>query len=242
MSLLKIDLPASPLPRSLPSWIRQVGIILGKDILLERRTREITTTSGFFAVLVVVTASVALQSGNETATRVAPGVAWISIAFAAVLAIGKTWQRERDHDALRGILVSPIARSAIFAGKAAGVLVFLALVELIVFPTVAVLFGIDLLQMGPGLAVIAMFATPGIAATGTLFGAMTVRTSARELILATVLFPLLLPTLLSATAATRELFSGAPLKELHDYLLIMAVFDVVFTVAGLGLFGELIEG
>ncbi len=234
--------PTPPFSLARPGWPRQVLVVLRKDLLLERRTGEITTTSGFFATLVAITASVSLHSGPDTATRVAPAVIWLAVAFAAVLAVSKSWQREREEGALRGLLVSPIARSAIFAGKAISVLVFLVIVELIVVPVVIVLFSVDLAATGLGLVLIAVAATPGIAVTGTLFGAMTVHTRARDLVLASVLFPLLLPTLLAAVAATRELFGGAPLAELGDYLLLMAVFDFVFTAGGLALFGSLIEG
>ena len=216
--------------------------MLWKDMLLERRTGEITTTSAFFAVLIAITASVSLRSGPDTSTRVAPAVIWIAVAFAAVLAIGKSWQREREEGALRGLLVSPVARNAIFAGKTLAVLAFLVTVELVVVPVVAVLFSVDVLSVAPGMTVIALAATPGIAVTGTLFGAMTVRTRARDLVLATVMFPLLLPTLLAAVACTRELFGGVPIWELTDYLQLMLLFDVVFTAGGLGMFGALIEG
>jgi heme exporter protein B len=71
---------------------------------------------------------------------------------------------------------------------------------------------------------------------------MTVRTRARDLVLASVLLPLLAPNLITAVVATRDLFSGASLGELGDYFELMFIFDVVFTSAGLGLFGLLIEG
>jgi heme exporter protein B len=61
------------------------------------------------------------------------------------------------------------------------------------------------------------------------------------LLLAVVLFPLLAPTLLAAVAATRELFNGASLDELSDYFKLMGVFDVIFIVGGLGMFGTLVE-
>lgn len=226
----------------LGTWLANVGWVFHKDLLIERATREITTTSAFFACLVAVTASVSLHSGVDTKVRVAPGVIWISIAFAAVLAVSKSWHREREEGALYGLLVSPLSRSAIFAGKALSVVVFLAVVQAVVIPLTSLLFSVDLLELGPGLLLISACATPGIAATGTLFGAMTVRTRARDLVLASVLFPLLLPTLLSAVAATRELFGGAPVLELQDYLVIMLVFDGVFVAGGMALFGSLIEG
>jgi heme exporter protein B len=230
------------LPRRRPGWVRQALLVAGKDLAIEISTGEIVTTSGFFAVLVAVIASLAFFAGQDATERVAPGVIWVSVAFASVLSLSRTWQREREDGALSGLLVLPVARSAIFAGKALGLFAFVLAVELIVVPVAALLFGVDLTRVGGGLALFCLSATPGIAASGTLFGAMTVRTRARDLVLASVLFPLLTPTLLAAVAGTRELFGGAALGELTDYIALMGVFDVVFIAGGLGLFDLMIEG
>lgn len=223
-----------------PGWSRQVGVVLGKDFAIELATGEVVVTSGFFAVLVVVLASLSFYGGPVSGRNVAAGAIWLSVAFAAVLSLGKAWQRERDEAALDGLLVAPLSRSAIFAGKTLSVWGFLLAVELVVLPVALLLFSLDAELLGP-LLVIAAFATPGIAASGTLFGAMTVRTGARDLLLAVVLFPLLSPTLLAAVASTRELFNGVPLSELTDYLQLMGVFDLVFAAGGLGMFGTLVE-
>jgi heme exporter protein B len=225
-----------------PSWLGYALLVARKDLAIERATGEIVTTSGFFAVLVAVVASLAFYSGADTTVRVAPGVLWVAIAFASVLALSRTWQREREDGALAGLLVSPAPRSAIFAGKALGVAAFVVAIEVVVVPVTALLFAVDLARHGALLAVLCLGATPGIAAAGTLFGAMTVRTRARDLVLAAVLFPFLTPTLLAGVAGTRELLGGAPFPELVDYLQLMGVFAVVFISAGLGLFGLLIEG
>jgi heme exporter protein B len=227
--------------RRSPSWLSQALLLLGKDVRIEVRTGEALVTSGFFAVLVVVLGSLAFYLGPDTRTQVAAGVIWLAVAFAAVLALGKLWQRERDDGALEGIVSAPVSRSALFAGKAAGLLLFLVVIELVVVPLSMLFFSLDAVKTGPGLVAIAAVATPGVAATGTLFGAMTVRTRARDLVLAVVLFPLLSPTLLTAVVATRELFGGVPVSELGDYFRILGVFDVVFTAGGLSLFGSLID-
>jgi heme exporter protein B len=225
-------------------WARQAWLVFQKDLAVELSTGEVVTTSGFFAVLVVVMASLSFYAGPEARTEVAPGVVWVAVAFASVLALSRTWQRERDNDALSGLLILPIARSAIFAGKALGVLAFTLAIELLVVPATALLFDLSLgdPNLSGGLAAFCLCATPGIAAAGTLFGAMTVRTSARDLVLAIVLFPLLAPTLLAAVAGTRELVAGASLWALGDYFALMGVFGAVFTAGGLGLFEALIEG
>src|SRR6185312_4994931 len=192
-------------------------------------------------------ASVSFATGPQTTTRVAPGALWLSIVFASVLALGRSWQREREESALVGLLVSPIPRAAIWCGKAAGVLAFLLIVEVVVVPLVALLFHVDLLAVGGSLAIVMLFGTVGVAAMGTLFGAMTVRTRARDLLLATVLFPLLSPALLASVSATREVFyasaHGLPvdLGEVRDWLLLLGIFDAVAVVGGLAMFGALVE-
>jgi heme exporter protein B len=224
------------------NWLVDAKIILGKDLAIETATGEIVTTSGFFAVLVTVLASLAFSTGAGQAGNVAPGVLWLAVTFACVLGLARAWHREREEGALFGLLVAPIARSAIFAGKAAAVFLFAVAVELIAIPTAAFLLGFDLGKFALPLAAIALFANIGVAATGTLFGALTVRSRARDLVLASVLLPLLAPTLGCAVAATRELFDGGSLADLGDYLALMALFDLTFGAAGVWLFGWLIEG
>lgn len=218
-----------------------------KDLRIEIATREIVTTAAFFAALVAILSSVAFATGPQTTTRVAPGALWLAVLFSSVLALGRTWQREREESALVGLLVSPVPRAAIWCGKAAGVLAFIFAVEVVVVPLVALLFHVDLGAILGPLAVVMLFGSVGVAATGTLFGAMTARTRARELLLATVLFPLLSPALVSSVAATREVFyaaaSGSPvdIAELHDWLVLLGVFDFAAIAGGMAMFGALVE-
>jgi heme exporter protein B len=228
-------------PQPIPGWLSQVKSIASKDLRIEVRSGEVVVTSSFFALLVVVVASLSFHGGPVGRASVAAGTLWLSVAFAAVLALSRSWQREREESAYVGLLAAPLHRSALFVGKLVSLLLFLGVVHCVVVPLVAVLFAIDLVRVGPSLLAIILCATPGIGAVGTLFGAMTVRTRARDLILAIVLFPLLAPTLLAAVVASRELFGGAPLSELTDYFGLMGLFDAVFVTGGLSMFGLLID-
>jgi heme exporter protein B len=219
-----------------------VWLVAKKDLSIELSTGEIVTTAGFFAVLVAIIASLSFFAGKDARRDVAPGVIWISIAFSSVLALSRTWQREREDGAIRGLLVAPLARNAIFMGKALGVAAFVTAVELIVVPVTAVLFQLDLAKTGGPLALLLLSATPGVAASGTLFGAMTIRTRARDLVLSSVMLPLLAPSLLAGVAGTRALLMGATFAELADYFTLLGLFGVIFTAGGLGLFESVVEG
>ena len=215
--------------------------VFQKDLKVELRTREVVTTTGFFGVLVTLLASLAYTAGPNVTTRIAPGTIWLTLAFSSVLALGRAWQREREESAFLGLLVSPIPRGAIFLGKMLGVFLFVLAVEIIVVPVAAIVLHVDLVGAGPTLGAFLVLGSLGVAATGTLFGAMTVRTRARDLVLATVLFPLLAPALLTGVTGTRELLGGAPFEELTDYFLLLLVFDAVAIAGGLGLFGALVD-
>jgi len=237
-------LPRAQEPRPI-GWVEQVRIIFMKDLMIELRTGEVVTTSAFFGFVVVIMSSLSFYDGADTAAQVAAGAIWLPTAFASVLSLSRTWQRERQDGAFDALLVSPLSHSAIFMGKALGMFVFLLAIEAVVVPIVIVLFNIEVRQFGPGLLAVLLAATPGIAAAGALFGVMTVRTRARDLVLAVVLFPLLSPTLLAAVTATRNLLDPiqpVPLLELAGFFQVMFIFDVAFFVGGLTLFGSLADG
>lgn len=220
-------------------FLRAAAIVAGKDLRIELRTKEILVTTGLFAMLVVVIASLSFYLDGESGKKLAPGVLWIAIAFAGVLALGRTWARERDADAMRALLLTPIPRAAIYLGKAFGVLLFLLVIELLIVPTVALLFHIDLLDVLGPLVLLVVLGTTGFVAAGTLFASMSVRTQARDLMLSVVIFPLVAPTLLAGVVGTRELFGGAPLEEVLAWARILAAFVIVFVASGLALFEPL---
>jgi heme exporter protein B len=216
------------------SWL-----VFRKDIRIEMRSGEILITTGFFALLVAVLSSLSFYLDDVTSRRVAPGVLWISIAFSGVLAMGRSWARERDNDAMRGLLLSPLPRPAIFLGKALGIFLFLTIVEVLLVPILAVLYRLDLERTWTAVSALVVLGTVGFSAAGTLFAAMGVRTRAKELVLSVVLFPLVSPALLAGVVATREVLGGASLAEVISWVRVLGAFDLIFVVMGAILFGPL---
>lgn len=216
--------------------------ILKKDLAIELRTGEVVLSTGLFATLITVLASLSFYVDEQSARQVAPGVLWIAVAFAGVLSMGRSFQRERDNDAMRALLLAPIPRAAIYLGKALGTLLFLAVVEALLVLEVGVLFNLDLLRVAGPLCLLLALGSVGFVATGTLFAALGVRSGgAREMALAIALFPITAPALLCGVVASRELFAGAPLSEIADWVRILVATDVAFVTAGLVLFEPLMN-
>lgn len=216
--------------------------IVQKELLIELRTKEIIVTAGLFGLLVTVLTSLAFFLDDQTSQRIAPGVLWVAACFAGVLAMGRSWARERESDAIRGLLLSPIPRNAIYAGKAIGTWLFVMVIDLVLLPVVGILFRIEPgLASSGSVALILVLGTTGYVAMGTLFAAMSVRTRARDLMLSVVLFPLSAPGLLAGVVATREVLGGAELGETLAWLRILLAFDLVAIVCGLVLFEPLMS-
>jgi heme exporter protein B len=215
--------------------------MLVKDLQIELRTGEVVVTTALFATLVTLLASLSFFIDEDSARLVAPGVLWVSVAFSGVLAMSRSWARERDNDVFRGLLLSPAPRAAIYLGKLLGTLVFLAVVEAAIVLEVGVLFNLSLTPvLGPLLLLLGL-GTLGFAAAGNLFAAMGVRTSARDLVLAVALFPVIAPALLCGVVGTRELLAGAPLHDVWSWIKILLAFDMTFVTAGILLFEPLMS-
>lgn len=219
--------------------LRSAWLILQKDLRIELRTKDVTVMTALFAVLTVIVASLSFYLDQSRARVVAPGVLWVTIAFAGMLAMNRSWEREREHDVMRALLTSPASRAGIYLGKVAGNLIFMAAVEVVLVPLVGVFFHLDLGLDWLGFAALLVLGTLGFVAAGTLFGVMSVRTGMGGLMLSVVVFPLITPALLAAVVGTRELFGGAPSSEVLGWLRILAAFDVVFLAAGITLFDPL---
>jgi heme exporter protein B len=221
--------------------LRGARIVARKDLRIEARTREVTATTGLFALLVVVMAALSFYLTQELARQIAPGVLFVSLSFAGVLGMGRSWARERELGALRGLLMSPIPRASIYLGKLASTTLFLGVIALLLLPTVGVFFHLEPDVTLLVVAAITLLTCFGFAAAGTLFAALTVQTRARDLMLSVVVFPLVTPTLLAGVLGAREVLGGAPVAEALDWLLLLGACDLLFLSAGVLLFETLLS-
>lgn len=230
--------PTPPRPLGL---LRGARLIAAKDLRIEARTREVTATTGLFAFLVVVMAALAFYLTKDLARQIAPGVLFVSLSFAGVLGMGRSWARERELGALRGLLMSPIPRASIYLGKLASTTLFLGVIALMLLPAVGIFFHLEPDLTLLVVALITVLTCFGFAAAGTLFAALTVQTRARDLMLSVVVFPLVTPTLLAGVLGAREVLGGAPLAQALDWLLLLAACDLLFLSAGVVLFETLLS-
>lgn len=219
------------------AFLRAVWLVTRKDLLIETRTREIFFTTVFFALACVLVFAFGFVRDGRPVDDAAAGILWIAIAFSGTLALGRAFERERQGETLRALLVSPIDRPALYVGKLLGILVLLAAVEALVVPLVALMFQAPLFNHALLMLGLLAAGTLGFAAVGTLFAAMLVRARSRDVMLPVLLYPLTVPVIIAGVRGTAALLQPeADLPMARAWLAMLVFFDVVFVTLALWTF------
>jgi heme exporter protein B len=212
-----------------------------KDATAELRGRQAIVSTLFFAAVVLLLFGFALGPDADRLAAAAPGLLWLAVVFAGLLAVSRLHLLETDDGALDQLARYPVSRRAIYAGKAvAGFAVMLA-IGMLGLVAVGILFAVDVLTAAPALIVTVVLGAIGVAAVGTFYAGVTVRLRAREVMLPLLMLPVLAPLLLGAVKATTAALGGDPFGELGAWLQLLVAFDVVMIVAGAATYGYLLE-
>src|SRR5690348_9999223 len=114
-----------------PSLLSTALLIARKDLLIEFRTRSAFLAAAVFALLAVVIFRFTWDRTAVAAIDLAPGVVWVIFVFSGLLGLHRSFGVEQADRAIDGLLAAPIDREAIFLGKAAANLLFVAAVQLL---------------------------------------------------------------------------------------------------------------
>ena len=217
--------------------LRAAWTIARKDLRIEARSRELVYTTLFFAVACLLVFAFAFVR-ERPIDNAAAGILWVALAFSGTLALGRTFERERQGETLRALLLAPVERGAVYLGKLIALLLLMAAVEAIVVPIVGLLFSAPLLRAPFLLAGLLALGTIGFAAIGTLFGAMLVRASSRDVLLPILLYPMTAPLLIAGVQGTAAIFAEEPnLVVAQNWLAMLLFFDAVVVTVALWVFG-----
>jgi heme exporter protein B len=198
-------------------YLGDVAALARTSLLLELRSRDTVPAMVLFVVSALVVFRFSLPAGASDLAAL--GLLWIAIVFTAILALTRAFVAEREGRVLDGLVLATADRSAIWLGKAAGVLAFLVLAELVALPAFALFFT----PLGWETVAAVALANVGIAAVGTLLAAMAAASRARELLLPLLFLPLVIPIVVGGVGASVEPDPGR-------YLAFLGLYDLIFAI------------
>ena len=221
------------------NYLRGAMAIYAKDIRLEARTKETVSAVFAFAIIISFIFGFAFDPRPSVVAIVGPGIVWVAYVFTGILGINRTFALERDRGTLEGLLLAPVGREAVYAGKLLSTATIMIFVESLLFPVFLVLFDLNLFNIW--FALIALAATIGFATVGTLFSAIAAHTRAREILLPLLFLPIVLPIIIGAVTSTGAAIDGDGWDGVGKWLQFILAFDAVFLVLSSWAFDFVLE-
>lgn len=221
--------------------VGQAYQVLRKDVLQGWRSR-----SRFLAVLSFGITTLLLFSfaaGPDTShLRVnAAGYLWLALLLMSTLSLAESFRVEMQNAALEGLLLLPTAPAAIYYGKAVANLVVLGTLGVMLIPAMVVLYDARITLGFGQLVLVVLLGCAGLCAPGTLYAGMSARARGKDVLLPLLLFPLVVPALLSAVKATSLVLAGDPMGQVPSWLGLLVAFNAIYwSLCGL-LFGRVVE-
>ena len=210
-----------------------------KDLLLETRNKDVIVAVSVFALLVLMIFTFAIDINQVNAKLTGPGILWASIAFAGVTGLNRAFALELEGNTLEALMVAPISRDLIYAGKMFGNFLFITAAQIIVIPIFAVLFNLAVLRWE--MLVVSLLTTIGFSAIGTLFAAMTIRVRAREVMLPLLFLPVVTPLIMAAVESTSHVVNDSSWPEIYQWIQLAIAFDIAFIVISAFIFQQILE-
>ena len=218
---------------------RDALLVAGKDLRIEARSRVATNQVAPFAVLVLILFGFALDPDRGVLARASAGLFWLTVLFAALLAVQRSFAVEAADRAGDGLRLSGLDPAGIFLGKAAAVAVELVVLQALLAVGVTVFYDARLGGVALIVATSAL-ATVGLAAAGTLYGALAAGLKVRETLLPLLLLPVVAPVLLGGARAW-EAALGVGLDDGWRWVQLLGVFATVYVAFGMVGFGAVLE-
>ena len=209
-------------------YFKALWAVFWKDVRLEMRSKDFIVSILVFSLLIVLIFNFAIDPNPKTVKLVGPGILWVSFLFGGILGFTKIFAAEREHGNVKGLLLAPVPREAIFFGKMISTFLFMLIVEIIVFPVFCILFNISLYQ--PELIIVVVLVTLGFSTLGTVFSALVANMRSREVILAVLFLPVVVPVLIAAVEMTDYVLNGGRVNEIMKWAQFLVIYDGIFIV------------
>ena len=232
-------------PATSPGFVRQALRIAAKDLRVEWRSREVLMTMTFLAVVVVLIFSFAfVVEGARPPAPIVAGILWVAVVVSGTVALSRAFDREREGEAIRSLLLSPAPRGAIYLGKLAATACLMLVTETVLTALCVLLFGARLDAMLARVVLLLALGTVGFAAAGCVFSAALLRARGRDALLATLLYPIIVPIVIAGARGTAQLLDMASpdLEGADFWTQFLFALDILFVTAGLWAFEPVAGG
>lgn len=211
--------------------LQRIGLVARREVLAERGQPDGLVSAVTFVAVLILVESLAVGPLAASQPAVAGALFWIAMAFAAILATSRSFERELEDDALDAVLALPGGRDAVYAGKTLALVALIGLVAIVGGALSLLLLSLDVALPGH-LVVVTIAGVLALPPVIVLFVVLALRLRSRGALVPILALPVLVPQLVAATNGTAAAASGDAAGAIAWAGLLVA-FALVYSVLGL---------
>lgn len=195
--------------------------LLGRDLRLAVRDGgALGTALGFFMVVVAMM-PLGLGPDLKLLSRIAAGILWIALLLAALLSMSRMFEADHRDGMLDVMAAGPLPLEAVVMAKALAHWMSTALPLALVAPVLGLLLNLELAAY-PVLVATLLAGTPAVSFLGAIGAALTLQASRGGLLVALLVLPLYIPTLIYGILTISAVVTP-PGDALGSFLILSAV-------------------
>ncbi|MCL5948018.1 MAG: heme exporter protein CcmB [Actinobacteria bacterium] len=217
--------------------LRDTLLVAGKDLRIELRSRVVINQMAPFALLVLVLFAFALGPDRNPLITAAPGLFWMAVLFSTMFAVQRSFSLESAEGLHDSMVLAGIDPAGFFAGKLLAIGCELFALEVLVTSGIIVLYGAHV-KSPAELLVSGILGTVGLAAAGTIYGALVSGMRLRETLLPLLFLPVASPVLIAGTRAWQIGLQGNSSAS-SPWLGLLGAFAALYICAGIVLYGPM---
>ncbi len=209
--------------------MRTFLVLLQRDLTLAvRQGSTLGTALGFYLVVVTL---MPLGLGPDLAllSRIAPGILWIGLLLAALLSLPRLFEADDEDGSLDVLATGPLPMEAVAAAKALAHWLTTGIPLAIAAPALGIMLNLDIAAY-PVLAATLLAGTPAVSFLGAIGAALTLRARRGGLLLALLVLPLYIPTLIFGISAIAAVIT--PPGSFESAFLILCAISLASLVLG----------
>jgi len=203
--------------------------LIGRDLQLAvREGGAVGTALGFF-LIVVALMPLGLGPDLKLLSRIAPGVLWIGLLLSALLSLPRMFEGDDEDGSLEVMALGALPLELVAAAKSLAHWIATALPLVLLAPLLGILLNLEFGSYGV-LMMTMLIGSPAISFLGSIGAALTLKARRGGLLLALIVLPLYVPTLIFGISALSAAANGG--DGFVSSLLILAAVSLGSLVIG----------
>jgi heme exporter protein B len=180
--------------------MRSFWALLKRDLTLAVREGAALGTALGFYLVVVALLPLGLGPDLKLLSRIAPGVLWVALLLAALLSLPRMFEADHEDGSLEVMATAPLPLELAVAAKALAHWISTGIPLALMAPVLGIMLNLEL-GLAPALIATMLAGTPAISFLGSVGAALTLTARRGGLLLALLVLPLYIPTLIFGISA-----------------------------------------